>query len=98
MRVKNNIYRDLSLRYHFVQLEPILISLNSLAFNKILPLSKRLSLFLLIDLISFSKSKIRNYCHLTGRSKGILPPFRLSRIKFRELADKGLIPGVRRSS
>jgi ribosomal protein S14 len=96
--LKNNIYRDVSLRSHFVHLEPTLIILNSLAFNKILPLSLRIKIFLLIDLISFSKSKIRNYCHLTGRSRGILPEFKFSRIKFRELADKGLIPGIRRSS
>lgn len=98
MRLKNNIYRDLSLRIHYIKIEPILILLNSLAYNNILPLSIRLSIFLLIDLISFSKSKIRNYCLLTGRSKGILPSFKISRIKFREIAEKGLLPGVRRSS
>lgn len=39
-----------------------------------------------------------NRCALTGRSRGYLRRFGVSRIAFREMALKGLIPGVRKSS
>src|SRR4029453_10308148 len=40
----------------------------------------------------------RNRCELTGRSRAYYRKFRLSRIMLRELANKGLIPGVTKSS
>lgn len=45
-----------------------------------------------------SEIRVRNRCALTGRSRGYLRAFRLSRIAFRELASRGLIPGVTKSS
>jgi small subunit ribosomal protein S14 len=39
-----------------------------------------------------------NRCQITGRPKGYLRDFGLSRITFRELANQGKIPGVRKSS
>lgn len=45
-----------------------------------------------------SPTRIRNMCALTGRSRGCYAKFKLSRIKFRELALKGMIPGMRKSS
>ena len=43
-------------------------------------------------------TRIRNRCALTGRSRAYYRKFRLSRIMLRELANKGLIPGVVKSS
>ena len=40
----------------------------------------------------------RNRCFITGRPRGNLRAFGLSRIKFRELAHKGMVPGVTKSS
>ena len=45
-----------------------------------------------------SRIRVRNRCELTGRPRGVYRTFRLSRIKFRELAHQGLIPGVTKSS
>jgi small subunit ribosomal protein S14 len=42
--------------------------------------------------------RVRNRCLITGRPRGVLSKFKLSRIKFRELALKGQIPGVTKSS
>ena len=39
-----------------------------------------------------------NRCKLTGRPKGYMRQFGLSRVMFREMANKGLIPGVRKAS
>src|SRR5258707_2336163 len=47
---------------------------------------------------SGNPTRIRNRCELTGRSRAYYRKFRLSRIMLRELANKGLIPGVTKSS
>ena len=39
-----------------------------------------------------------NRCKLTGRPKGYMRQFGLSRVTFREMALNGLIPGVKKSS
>ncbi len=46
------------------------------------------------------KFKVRHYnrCQLCGRSRGYLRKFKVCRICFRELAHKGHIPGVKKSS
>lgn len=44
------------------------------------------------------KIRLRNRCQLTGRARGYLRKFKLSRLSFRELASHGMIPGVTKSS
>lgn len=43
-------------------------------------------------------TRIRNRCELTGRPRGYYRKFRLARVILRDLANKGLIPGVTKSS
>ena len=45
-----------------------------------------------------SAVRIRNRCSQTGRARGFLRFFGVSRIVFRELASAGLLPGVRKAS
>ncbi|KJD41516.1 30S ribosomal protein S14 [Paenibacillus polymyxa] len=45
-----------------------------------------------------SPTRLKNHCELTGRPRGYLRKFKLSRIAFRELAHKGQIPGITKSS
>lgn len=45
-----------------------------------------------------SAIRLRNRCQLTGRPRGYLRKFKLSRLTFREFASMGLIPGVTKSS
>ncbi len=48
--------------------------------------------------LNSSSSRIRNRCVYTGRSRWVLKRFKISRIKFKELVDYGILHGVRRSS
>ncbi len=43
-------------------------------------------------------SRRKNYCQISGRSRGVYRKFGVSRIVLRELALKGLIPGMRKAS
>lgn len=42
--------------------------------------------------------RMHNRCKITGRPKGYIRQFGLSRIQFREMANNGLIPGVKKAS
>jgi small subunit ribosomal protein S14 len=45
-----------------------------------------------------SPVRLHNRCKLTGRPKGYMRQFGISRINFREMAGNGLIPGVKKAS
>ena len=45
-----------------------------------------------------SPVRLHNRCSLTGRPKGYMRLFGISRIQFREMASQGLIPGVKKAS
>jgi len=45
-----------------------------------------------------SKVRLHNRCKLTGRPKGYMRKFGISRVTFREMASDGKIPGVTKSS
>lgn len=42
--------------------------------------------------------RMHNRCSITGRPKGYMRDFGISRIQFREMANSGLIPGVKKAS
>jgi small subunit ribosomal protein S14 len=45
-----------------------------------------------------SPVRLHNRCKLTGRPKGYMRQFGISRITFREMASQGLIPGITKAS
>lgn len=45
-----------------------------------------------------SKIRLHNRCKLTGRPRGYMRQFGISRVTFREMASSGLIPGIRKAS
>ncbi|HET7733437.1 MAG TPA: 30S ribosomal protein S14 [Paludibacter sp.] len=45
-----------------------------------------------------SPVRLHNRCKITGRPKGYMRQFGISRIQFREMASNGLIPGVKKAS
>ncbi len=45
-----------------------------------------------------SKVRLHNRCQLTGRPRGYIRQFGISRVTFREMALSGLIPGVKKAS
>jgi len=45
-----------------------------------------------------SPVRAHNRCKITGRPKGYMRQFGISRVTFREMANQGLIPGVKKAS
>ncbi len=44
------------------------------------------------------KVRMHNRCSITGRPKGFIRDFGISRVQFREMANNGLLPGVTKAS
>ena len=74
--------------------------LKKIIKNKKLPLAERFSAQLKIAKLprNSAKIRIRNRCEITGRPHGVYRKLRISRIALRDLASKGKIPGMTKSS
>jgi len=74
--------------------------LKAIFMNKELPEEeRRLAMFKLAEMPrNSSRVRVRNRCALTGRSRGYYRKFGLSRITLRDLASKGMLPGVTKAS
>jgi len=75
-------------------------SLKKIIKNKKLPLEERFTAQLKLAKIprNSAKVRIRNRCEMTGRPRGVYRKLKISRIALRELASKGIIPGMTKSS
>ena len=74
--------------------------LKKIISNKKLPLDERFKAQLKLSKLpkNSAKTRIRNRCEITGRPHGVYRKLRISRIALRELASKGRIPGMTKSS
>ena len=75
-------------------------SLKKIIKDKKLPLEKRFDAQLKLAKIprNSAKVRIRNRCEITGRPRGVYRKLKISRIALRDLASKGKIPGMTKSS
>lgn len=75
-------------------------NLKKIAANMSLSEEERSNARIALDKMSPNTSpvRLRNRCQLTGRSRGFLRKFKVSRLCFRELALMGLIPGMTKAS
>jgi small subunit ribosomal protein S14 len=74
--------------------------LRALALNEALPLEERFGARLKLAQLprNSSPTRYRNRCELSGRPRGVYRKVKLSRIALRDLASKGQIPGMIKSS
>ncbi len=93
--IKNNNRKDLS-QLHKIKRQKVI----SIAKNKSLSFEERLTAQIKLSEMARDGSRIRhrNRCALSGRPRGNLRKFGLSRIAVRELASWGQIPGLIKSS
>ena len=74
--------------------------LKKIIKNRQLPLDERFNAQLKLAKLprNSAKIRIRNRCEMTGRPRGVYRKLKISRIALRELASKGKIPGMTKSS
>ena len=92
---KNNRRRKLSKQYAGRRAK-----LKAIIQDKNLPVEERFAATLKLATLprNSSKTRIRNRCELTGRPRAYYGKVKMSRIALRELGNKGLIPGLVKSS
>jgi small subunit ribosomal protein S14 len=92
---KNNRRRRLTKQYAARRAK-----LKAIVQDKNLPVEERFAATLKLATLprNSSKTRIRNRCELTGRPRAYYGKVRMSRIALRELGNKGLIPGLVKSS
>ncbi len=75
-------------------------ALKAIINNKELPADERFQAVLKLDKLPKNSSKIRtrNRCALSGRPRGFYRKLKLSRIVLRDLASRGELPGITKSS
>jgi small subunit ribosomal protein S14 len=75
-------------------------SLKKIIIDLSKPMEERLAAVDVLNKIPKNSSKVRlkSRCQFTGRSRGFLRKFKMSRLCFREMASRGLIPGIVKAS
>lgn len=75
-------------------------ALKEIANNKELPMEERFAARLKLAQLprNGSPTRMRNRCEVTGRPRGFYRKLMMSRIALRDLGNKGLIPGLVKSS
>lgn len=98
--MKAQIERDLKRRDSVKKYEKYRMRLKKIIRNKMFSVKERQIAQDILDSLPRDSSKIRvhNRCLLTGRPKGVYRDFGLSRVKLRELALSGKLPGISKAS
>lgn len=98
--MKYLVEKDKRRRFLFEKNEKKILCLRALWKEKRLPFSLRLFYKFKLNRFrkNFSKTRINNRCVLTGRGRGILKFFRMSRLQIREAHWRGFLYGIRKAS
>ena len=100
MAKKSSIEKNNRRRRMSAQKAPQRAKLKAIARDKAQPMEERFAATLKLAELprNSSPTRIRNRCELTGRPRAVYRKHKLSRIALRELGNKGLIPGLVKSS
>jgi small subunit ribosomal protein S14 len=100
MVIFHSIDNDKKKRVLFYKFEKKKQILKYFLFNKSITLNIRKILWHKLHKLpkNSSKTRVKNRCIITGRSKGVYTFFRLSRMQLKEFVGMNLIPSIRKSS
>jgi len=100
MAKKSAVNRNLAVKALVKQYADKRAALKAIANDESLPLEERFEARLKLAELPRSSSavRIRNRCEVTGRPRAYYRKFRLARVMLRDLANKGMIPGLTKSS
>ena len=100
MAKKSKIVREKKLMRSVAKFAQERAELKSIISNPNTPIEEREVAVIKLDRLPKSSSaiRIRNRCFITGRPRGVIRRFKLSRLSFREMALNGEIPGVTKAS
>jgi small subunit ribosomal protein S14 len=96
----SSVQRNLKRQRMTAKLQKKRAAMKAQIYDKNLGLAERFALVTKLAALprNSAKTRIRNRCELTGRSRGVYRKFKLGRNMLRALAGQGLIPGLIKSS
>ena len=100
MAKKSKIVRENKLKKMVEKFAQKREELKTIIRNPDTPIEEREEAVIKLDKLPKSSSaiRIRKRCFITGRPRGVISRFQLSRLSFREMALNGEIPGVTKAS
>ena len=100
MAKKSKIVREKKIMRNVAKYSKKRAELKSIISNPNTSIEEREAAVINLDKLPKSSSaiRIRNRCFITGRPRGVIRRFKLSRLSFREMALNGEIPGVTKAS
>ncbi len=100
MKKKKFNQKDYFSRLQVKRFEDQRIALKTLQRSSLIDFKNRFLASLQLSKLKFSSfpNKLRNRCILTGRSRGVYNFFKISRIMIKDLASRGLLPGLKKAS
>ncbi len=100
MAKKSKIVREKKLLKTLLKYADKRAELKAIISNPDTPIEERDNAVNKLDKLPKSSSpiRLRNRCFVTGRPRGVIRRFKLSRLSFREMALNGEIPGVTKAS
>jgi ribosomal protein S14 len=98
--MSNQVTRDQTRRLLMAKFELKRIQYKAIFEDRNMPNAIRYEYFLKLAKLprNSSKTRTRNRCVFTGRSRAVYKKFRISRIMFRELASQGALLGISKAS
>lgn len=96
--MKHSASFDKIVRFRLAKTSVLLRTLKAARSNRFFSPSVRAQAAKQLFLSPPFVSRLHNFCSLTGRSRGVLREFKLSRLSFKRLAGLRYVFGVRRSS
>jgi ribosomal protein S14 len=98
MRKNKFLIKDSSLRTRILRSEDSRLALKSVFHSFFFDSKYRFLSLYQLSRFSHSHTQSRNRCVITGRSRGVYPFFKLSRLMLKDLVSKGLLSSVKKSS
>ena len=100
MAKKSSIEKNDNRKKLVLRLAPKRLALKKTAADESLSMEERFEARLKLAAMprNSAETRIRNRCEVSGRSRSVYRKMKMSRIALRELGNKGLIPGLVKSS
>jgi ribosomal protein S14 len=90
--------KDKENRINYKKFEKKKMLIKAIYVNKFMDNFYHKQIKLYFETIIFYKNKIKNYCVVTARARGILRKYNISRIVFKQYASYGYLKGIKKSS
>lgn len=100
MAKKSSVNKNLHRREETKKYANRRVKLKAVIMNRLAPAEDRFVATLKLAMLprNSAASRIRNRCAISGRARGYYRKFNMSRIALRDLASRGLIPGITKAS